>query len=106
MEVTRKLLAVYTRFGVEALIEAPGVKTDKDIAILRDIMRSYSVPAGTYQVPMSNAEKSNKASTESQENSKTVAAVMSEIPVHDDPAPKRVRVARLGRSTRVGANLG
>jgi hypothetical protein len=35
--ITRDILALYARFGVEILVEAPGVKTVKDVAALRSL---------------------------------------------------------------------
>ena len=54
--ITNELLRIYAHFGVEILVEAPGVRVTKDAALLRSLLADVPAPAPTLASAAAEAE--------------------------------------------------
>jgi len=54
--ITIELLRIYAHFGVEILVEAPGVRVTKDVALLRSLLADVPAPAATLAYAAAEAE--------------------------------------------------
>ena len=54
--ITSELLRIYAHFGVEILVEAPGVRVTKDVALLRSLLADVPAPAATLASAAAEAE--------------------------------------------------